>query len=576
MAATATTAVANNNNNNNNNEGDVGLAKMSVDHQKYVIGLVPKIPHEIDTVGFTDANHWNCTLYAALASESDCNKWIAEFQDNTKTHFKADPSDKDSSSSSSWCAVYRCTKKKECPAKVEMKLLSVSSEEVEKDPKVHAKAKQFPCRIDISFYHDDHSAEEEEDGEAKKANKVQQQQPLIPEQQHFDNFFLNHQHTPDSQQQQQHQTTPSNPHQQPVVILNSSSFQPGEIFDIQDVERRLDESLDCLRGMLKKSGTSCAAVKQFVDRFFRLRDSGGSVLEDAMSNFGGSSVAVSVPAPPPAVIPTVSIPTPPPPPPPPPLTAAQPPPPRTTETVQIQSTMISTPQWTLTVDPAAMAEAVTPVVAHDVEPKREVKVSNKVNRAKNGSKAALVASKKALNRQQKANRPMVLPGQIDPVTGKRRKRSRCGTCQGCINRDKTQDCRVCRNCLDQKRYGGPGKLKKACVRRSCAIMATSEGQDSAPTTATSTVTAVAALGTGPRTSIALPTHPLPQQQQQQRQDPAATTSSPVTLAARTPGEIEQQQQPATTATVQLSWPNGTQFLPTFQVSNDRSVFHLPN
>ena len=33
---------------------------------------------------------------------------------------------------------------------------------------------------------------------------------------------------------------------------------------------------------------------------------------------------------------------------------------------------------------------------------------------------------------------------------RRRKRARCGTCSGCRNKDKNQDCRQCRNCLDQK------------------------------------------------------------------------------------------------------------------------------
>jgi len=53
---------------------------------------------------------------------------------------------------------------------------------------------------------------------------------------------------------------------------------------------------------------------------------------------------------------------------------------------------------------------------------------------------------------------------------KRRKRARCGACTGCKNRDKTQDCRQCRNCLDQKRYGGPGRLKKACIKRLCVVI----------------------------------------------------------------------------------------------------------
>ena len=49
---------------------------------------------------------------------------------------------------------------------------------------------------------------------------------------------------------------------------------------------------------------------------------------------------------------------------------------------------------------------------------------------------------------------------------KKPKRPRCGNCSGCLN----LDCLQCRNCLDQKRYGGPGRLKKACIKRQCVMM----------------------------------------------------------------------------------------------------------
>ena len=53
----------------------------------------------------------------------------------------------------------------------------------------------------------------------------------------------------------------------------------------------------------------------------------------------------------------------------------------------------------------------------------------------------------------------------------RRKRARCGICSCCMNRDKTQDCCQCRNYLEQKQYGGPGRIKKACSKRQCAVVA---------------------------------------------------------------------------------------------------------
>ena len=63
-----------------------------------------------------------------------------------------------------------------------------------------------------------------------------------------------------------------------------------------------------------------------------------------------------------------------------------------------------------------------------------------------------------------------------PSSRKRRssaRRVRCGSCEGCINHNRTRDCRACRNCLDQKRYGGPGKLKKACLKRLCLVLSSS-------------------------------------------------------------------------------------------------------
>jgi len=72
-----------------------------------------------------------------------------------------------------------------------------------------------------------------------------------------------------------------------------------------------------------------------------------------------------------------------------------------------------------------------------------------------------------------ASRTTVAPPP--PSSGSKRKatskKTRCGTCKGCQNFDRLSDCKSCRNCLDQKRYGGPGKLKKACLRRlSCDVV----------------------------------------------------------------------------------------------------------
>ena len=46
------------------------------------------------------------------------------------------------------------------------------------------------------------------------------------------------------------------------------------------------------------------------------------------------------------------------------------------------------------------------------------------------------------------------------------KRTRCGKCTGCTS----SNCESCKYCLDNPKFGGPGKLKKACIKRKCIRM----------------------------------------------------------------------------------------------------------
>ena len=116
------------------------------------------------------------------------------------------------------------------------------------------------------------------------------------------------------------------------------------------------------------------------------------------------------------------------------------------------------------------------------------------------------------------------------ISRKRRASSRpirCGSCEGCVNHNRTRDCRACRNCLDQKRYGGPGKLKKACLKRVCMMSSSSNSvvaiggqpsatsntpQQSPPSSLTSTT--VSSIVSGVLTNnlpldVPLPQHPMP-------------------------------------------------------------------
>ena len=110
------------------------------------------------------------------------------------------------------------------------------------------------------------------------------------------------------------------------------------------------------------------------------------------------------------------------------------------------------------------------------------------------------------------------PGTL-PISRKRRssaRRIRCGSCEGCINHNRTRDCRACRNCLDQKRYGGPGKLKKACLKRLCLVLSSvnlpstsqSNAQPSPSLPNSSTISTVSIPNNLPL-DVPLPQHPMP-------------------------------------------------------------------
>ena len=684
----ATTAAPATNNN--------GVLQMNLDHYKYLRTLLPTIPHVIDSLCVSDANSWECTIYAALLTESDCLKWLIEFQDNTKTDWKAEVDNELRAAAerhkqlgvASYGNVYRCVGsayqdaggeeliRKKCPAKMEIKILNIA--EVEKK----GKSKQYPCQVHISFYHN-HTLSMTINGGLLSTSvcsatatavaefKVQQQlldqattsstlkdqyEYFLPNNNLGDSADhattavslsaiqpppLHHSHRQQQQQQaltvilpQQHLQTP---YQAPTTV----------VFDLEDVTNKLDCMLSTLKVMLKRTGTSCAAVKQFTDQFDSLRGD-EEALEAALCNFGRSSpvagaaaagmTITTLEAPQvPLVVPSdnaaeavdaasllgqqES------------LEAAPPPAAAATSatfkttpfTTPAAATMtITTPHWTM-----------TPVLPQDDHVKIEEDIAgreeeiticsgganNTENQATEAqqsdvgtavSDAVAKTLKKLKTRRKPKMLSNVLPGMIDPVTGKRRKRSRCGSCLGCINRDKTQDCRVCRNCIDQKRYGGPGRLKKACVKRSCIIMATQEGLE--PILAKSTASKTASLGSTAGsssstvssesppvqeqqqqqvldgTTIALPIHPLPVATTPRETPTSVTTvtlpQQPVTLTARTTTATAAGSQLAAsaprlimaasstsslptaatgTAAAVLSWPNGTEFAPTFEV-----------
>lgn len=47
---------------------------------------------------------------------------------------------------------------------------------------------------------------------------------------------------------------------------------------------------------------------------------------------------------------------------------------------------------------------------------------------------------------------------------------RCGLCENCL----LADCGECKYCRDKPAFGGPGKLKQACIKRKCLKLTNSK------------------------------------------------------------------------------------------------------
>ena len=227
-------------------------------------------------------------------------------------------------------------------------------------------------------------------------------------------------------------------------LVTATRTNGQELGDMPEVSQKLDNALLVLKRMMRESGTTANAVKQFVDKFERLQGDQNQ-LEEALTSFGNQwdwlSVAdagVSI-----CQAPTLATMTP--------------------------VTTTSLPQHPQVHSPSESKKA-----------KKKIKLDEKEVAALTSTPTSMfstniVGGQIVLQPQPQTPSPPQVQAHT-PVSSimdsdnKKRRRARCGNCTGCLNRDKTQDCRQCRNCLDQKRYGGPGRLKKACVKRQCVVI----------------------------------------------------------------------------------------------------------
>jgi len=56
------------------------------------------------------------------------------------------------------------------------------------------------------------------------------------------------------------------------------------------------------------------------------------------------------------------------------------------------------------------------------------------------------------------------------------KRKRCGVCPGCL----APECGNCRYCLDMKKRGGSGTLRRPCEMRGCVATSSGEVREAVP------------------------------------------------------------------------------------------------
>ena len=178
-------------------------------------------------------------------------------------------------------------------------------------------------------------------------------------------------------------------------------------------QQKLDMTLEVLRTMLKQTGTACAAVKQFVDKFDRLKGDQNQ-LEDALTSFGGQWDWLVA-----------------------------------TDNNTHQQSPQQTPQQQQQPPPQQQQLQQHHIIQQVPSPANDQGSPKKKSKKKKKDEDSptQVFSTNIVGGQVVVQQS----GHIEGPDAKRRKRARCGTCAGCLNRDKTQDCRQCRNCLDQKR-----------------------------------------------------------------------------------------------------------------------------
>ena len=264
----------------------------NLDHYKYLTSLLPSTPHPvIETVSFTDFNTWDCQIRVNLTTESDCIKWLAEFEDKTRTDWRANHEATKALAKAkgcSWQLVYRCVSpeaRKECSAGIQFRIFA---EESRGGKQQLQGGKGEPCEVKISFCH----SHETQPSLLTASESYKSQDIPSHLKEGFEGYF---QET--MSPVQPGLTTAPSSHSASMAKCSpaqvSSSPQPVQLQlkldQTQTVEANgnqlLERGFNLLRAVIQQGGTGEAAVLQFLEKLERLGQD-RSQLEDALTRFG--------------------------------------------------------------------------------------------------------------------------------------------------------------------------------------------------------------------------------------------------------------------------------------------------
>ena len=224
----------------------------------------------IETVSFTDFNTWDCQIRVNLTTESDCIKWLAEFEDKTRTDWRANHEATKALAKAkgcSWQLVYKCVSpeaKKDCSAGIQFRIFA---DESRAGNKVGGKGE--PCEVKISFCH----SHETQPSLLTASESYKSQDIPSHLKEGFEGYFQETMSpvqpglttAPSSHSSSMAKCSPAPSTSPQPVQLQLKLDQPTTL----EASRLLENGVNTLRTMIQQGGTGEAAVVQFLEKLER-------------------------------------------------------------------------------------------------------------------------------------------------------------------------------------------------------------------------------------------------------------------------------------------------------------------